>query len=276
MNNRFEGWYFKHQKEGQTLALIVGRAGDGAFLQAVTGDRSYGVGYPLAAYRKGSILRLGGSRFARNGIRLSVHSRDLELAGQLRYTQLSPIRGDIMGPFQFLPMECRHTVVSMNHRLAGKVVLNGTPLDFTGGKGYIEGDSGRSFPKSYTWVQCSAFERDCSIMASAAHIPFGWSWFWGCICVVLLEGVEYRLATYRGAVIRHRDEGRLLIVQGDLSLEVRFGRRRPGFALDAPDRGRMSRSIREVPCAPALFEFRQGGRVLFREESPFASCEYVP
>jgi tocopherol cyclase len=54
----------------------------------------------------------------------------------------------------------------------GRVLLNGRELNFTGGKGYIEGDSGRSFPKSYTWVQCNDFTVECSIMVSVVHIPF--------------------------------------------------------------------------------------------------------
>lgn len=275
MGNRFEGWYFKHQKGPETLALIAGRAGDGAFLQAVTREGACRVRYPVSAYRRGKSLRLADCRFSRDGISLSVSGGDLELTGRLRYGGLSPVRGSIMGPFRFLPMQCRHEIVSMNHDVAGKIRLNGKEFDFTGGKGYIEGDSGRSFPKSYTWVQCNHFAGNCSIMASAAQIPFAWSWFWGCICVVWLDGVEYRLATYRGAQIKRRDEGQLLLVQKDLSLNVLFPHPPCGYALDAPNRGRMKRIVREAPCTTARFEFRRGDRVLFREESPFASYEYV-
>ena len=30
-------------------------------------------------------------------------------------------------------------------------------IDFTNGVGYIEGDSGTSFPESYVWVHCNDF-----------------------------------------------------------------------------------------------------------------------
>lgn len=257
------------------LALIVGRAEDGAFLQVVTGEGAYRARYPASAYRPGKgVIELADSRFSRDGIRLSVHELGLSLTGQLDYGALAPIDGDIMGPFRFLPMQCRHTVISMEHRVTGQVELNGKTHDFTGGKGYIEGDAGRSFPKSYTWVQCNDFPT-CSIMASAAHIPFGWSWFWGCISVVKLGGAEYRLATYRGAKIARRDERQLLLVQKDLSLQVLFLQPGAGHALDAPDRGKMARSIREVPSAPAYFALRQGDRILFQGESRFASYEHV-
>ena len=275
MSSHFEGWYFKHQKGRETLAVIAGRAKEGAFIQVITQEGACRADYPLSAYRKGKYLQIADSVFTSGSISLSVHQNGLELSGNLRYEHLTPIHGDIMGPFRFFPMQCRHAVVSMNHILAGSVCLNGRELDFTGGKGYIEGDSGRSFPKSYTWVQCNDFDKNCSIMASAAHIPFAFSQFWGCICVVLLDGIEYRLATYRGARILHRDARQLVLTQKDLTLRVRFLQSQKGHLLAAPSKGEMARSIREVPGAPAYFEFWEGGRILFQGKSQFASYEYV-
>lgn len=275
MGNYFEGWYFKHQKGPDTLAIIVGRAEDGAFIQVITQEGSYRLRYPISTYHKGKIIRLADNWFARNEICLSVCHKDLRISGHLHYDHLTPISGDIMGPFRFLPMQCRHSIISMDHALTGEICLNGRKIDFTGGKGYIEGDAGRSFPKSYTWVQCNDFVENCSIMASVAHIPFAWSWFWGCICVVLLDGVEYRLATYRGAKIKHRNKRQLLLEQKDLSLKILFLQPHSGYELNAPHRGEMRRSIREVPSAPAYFEFRRKNQILFQGESQFADYEHV-
>ena len=77
-----------------------------------------------------------------------------------------------MGPFKYFPMECRHGIISMRHTLEGRLKLNGKEIDFTNGLGYIEKDSGRSFPSSYVWVQANDFDEPCSIMASVADIPF--------------------------------------------------------------------------------------------------------
>ncbi len=280
MDNCFEGYFLKHQNGEKTLSVIVGRAQDCAFVQAITDECSYRVRYPIEAYHiednhKEKCILLSGSQFSKEGISLSIHGGDWELTGQVHYSNLCPINGDIMGPFRFLPMQCRHKIVSMKHTLCGKVLLNGKEFDFTGGKGYIEGDSGRSFPKSYTWVQCNAFDRDCSIMASAAHITFACSWFWGCICVVWLDGAEYRLATYRGAKIKRRDQKQLIIEQGDLLLKIDFLQTHTGHLLDAPQMGKMQRSIHEVPCAPVHFEFCKGRQTLFEGESRLASYENV-
>ena len=41
----------------------------------------------------------------------------------------------------------------MKHNTSGEITLNGEKYNFDNGKGYIESDSGYSFPKNYSWVQ---------------------------------------------------------------------------------------------------------------------------
>jgi len=168
---RFEGWYYKHQaKDGPSLAIIPGRAADHAFVLINTGSMSHHIRYPLSEYRRGEILRVGSNTFSQHSITLDIP--ELNLAGAIKYTNLTPIRYDIMGPFKFFPMECRHSITSMRHTLHGNVTMNGIVHDYSGGLGYIESDSGRSFPSGYAWVHCNDFRKDCSIMASVAQIPF--------------------------------------------------------------------------------------------------------
>jgi len=52
MRNRFEGWYYKHQANGKSLALIPGRSGDGAFVQVVTDDTAFYIPFPLSHYQE--------------------------------------------------------------------------------------------------------------------------------------------------------------------------------------------------------------------------------
>ncbi|MCA5964668.1 hypothetical protein LC724_36470 [Blautia sp. RD014234] len=59
----------------------------------------------------------------------------------------------------------------MHHSLRGGLTVNGRKISMTGGRGYIETDKGRSFPKSYLWTQCGYGERS-SVMLSVADIPF--------------------------------------------------------------------------------------------------------
>jgi len=273
MGARFEGWYYKHQANGKSIALIPGRAKDHAFVQVLTDKRAYHIAHSLSEYQRGDTLHVGDNIFSYSGVKLNIRHPELRLTGEVKYQSLTPIRGDIMGPFRFFPMECRHGIVSMNHALCGTLTLDGSPYDFTGGRGYIESDSGRSFPQGYTWVQCNDFEADCSIVAAVAKIPFYGLRFWGCICVVWQNGREYRLATYNGAKILRCEPGFLELKRGKHRLSVTLDAQE-GHGLAAPRSGEMSHIIRENLSCPARFRFMEGDRVLFDEKSDHASYEY--
>jgi len=282
MNERFEGWYYKHQSTIsntagtiKSLAVITGKASDGAFIFVITDDKSYSISYLMSEYKKcSSHLRVGKNIFSPADIFLDIQTPELSLSGEISYENVTPINGDIMGPFKFFPMECRHGIISMNHSLKGAVNLNGEILDFTNGNGYIESDSGKSFPSGYTWVQCNAFDADCSIMASVARIPFYGLRFWGCICVVMLNGKEYRLATYKGVKIERCERGVLELKQGKYQLNIYIDERN-GQELPAPHHGKMSSFIRETLSCPARFRFTEGDSCLFEGQSNYASYEYM-
>ncbi|MGI6005126.1 MAG: tocopherol cyclase family protein [Christensenellales bacterium] len=275
MWNRFCGWYHKLQKGDDTLSLIPGRSGQEAFIQVITQDASYNIPYSLEAYRQHETVIIGDSQFSPSGIRLNINQRNLELSGDVAYIRPTPLDYDIMGPFKYLPMQCRHSVVSMHHALAGRVRFNDRTIDFSDGIGYIESDRGRAFPKSYTWVQCNDFAEKCSVMVSIAHIPFCGSSFEGCICAILYRGRQYRLATYKGVRILQNDRGRILIVQGRMALEVEIENSR-SLPLRAPGAGGvMRRTIHESASTPARFRFYDDGKLIFDLCSPHASYEFV-
>jgi len=272
---RFEGWYFKHQADGHTLAVIAGRADAHAFVQILTESGSHCIDYPLSEYRREpGVLSVGRNHFTPGGLLLDAQGDGVYIAGEIAYEGLTPLPSDIMGPFRFLPMQCRHSVGSMSHRLRGGVTLNGQRLDFAGGTGYIEGDNGSSFPRRYTWVQCGDFEEPLSVMASVAEIPFAGLTFQGCICAIWRRGRHYRLATYLGARVLRNDRGALCLRQGRYTLDIRADAGE-GQALKAPLRGAMTGMIRESAACRAVFTFRDGGRIIFSAESGGASYEYV-
>ena len=279
MKKYFEGWYYKHQNNGKSLSLIPGKSSDEAFVLIVTDESSYHIRYPLCQYRKSTTsqgafrLKVGRNIFSPSGVTLNICRPELSLVGKISYTDITPICSDIMGPFKYFPMECRHGIISMNHSLHGTVELNGQLQYYSGGKGYIESDSGRSFPSKYTWVHCNDFKQDCSIMASVAQIPFYGLRFWGCICVVWLNGREYRLATYKGVKILRCEPGHLVLKQGEYQLAITV-EPKTAQKLPAPHHGKMSRFIRESLSCLAHFKFMKGGCCLFDEKSDHASYEY--
>ena len=273
---RFEGWYFKHQANGKSLALIPGKAEDTAFIQIVTDKWASIVTYPLSEYtRRGNVLTIGKNIFTPKGVRLNINTPKITLSGKITYGTLTPLKSDIMGPFRFFPMECTHGIVSMEHKIRGKVILNGDLIDFGGGCGYIESDSGRSFPSDYTWVHCNNFKDDnCSIMIAVARIPFCGIKFWGCIAVVHLNGREYRLATYNGVKILCCNRNSIVIKQGKRTLSVSLDNSGHRICLPAPSLGKMSHVIREKLSCGAFFRFTEGDKVLFEGYSNLASHEW--
>ncbi|MDE6743905.1 MAG: tocopherol cyclase family protein [Lachnospiraceae bacterium] len=261
MNQFFQGYYFKHQKGAETLCVITGWSDSNRFIQIITQNGSW----------QTSLTK--GNHFSKQGIILDIHTPELSLTGRISYHDLSPIRYDIMGPFQILPMECRHGIISMNHRLKGRVILNGKSIDFTGGKGYIEKDSGCSFPSSYAWVQANDFREDCSIMAAVAEIPVCGLTFRGCISVIHYKNREYRFATYLEVQILSCTKETIILKQGSYQLHIRIGVKN-GHYLSAPKKGKMSRKIIESASCPAEYVLYKGNIQIFHLFSYHTSFEY--
>ncbi len=276
----FEGWYFKHQSAGGTLAIIPGRSANAAFIQVIiahgANSASYNVPYDLAQYeREPGCVRIGGSSFSLKRMRLDIRGRGIEVAGEVTYHRRTPPRSDIMGPFRFLPMECRHGLLSLHHELSGVLSVNGRALDFSGGIGYIEKDSGRAFPRRYAWVQCNDFAEKCCVTLAVADIPVGGQHtFRGMLCAVWYRGVEHRLATYNGGRVVVCTRQHIVIQRGRQRLEVKLAEPGAALPLMAPMGGGMNRVIRESPECPARFRFFSGGKLVFDLESVRASSEF--
>ena len=256
MRGYFSGRYYKHQKDGNTICFIIGKADSGDFIQVITNER---------------ILQfedLKACRVDNRGLAIDLP----EIHGKVEYGPLTPIRSDIMGPFRFLPMQCWHEVVSLMHRLTGGFFVDGQWIDLNGGLGYIEGDRGRSFPKEYLWLHCNDFSESCSIMASVADIPLCGMHFMGCICVVFYKGKEYRMATYHGVNIVTANKRRLVLRQGRLRLEADIDASR-AHPLKAPKSGHMTETIHESNCACSRFRFWVGETLLFDLTSENCSFE---
>lgn len=279
MRDYFCGWYFKCQSETQTLAVIpaIHRSKNepSCSVQIITDDGAWPIALPYDQWQKdkdGFRIRIGENTFGEEGIQLHLHAPALSVKGDIRFGKLSRIRYDIMGPFQYVPfMQCRHSVLSMEHTVNGTLCVNGKDYRFHDAVGYIEGDRGYSFPKEYAWTQCNF--PGGSLMLSVADIPWGPARFTGVIGVIRWQGQEYRLATYLGAKAVRIHKGEIVVRQGHTVLTVKLIERRPQ-ALMAPVSGAMTRTIHESASCRASYCFRQNADTLFSFETPRASFEY--
>lgn len=279
MMDSFCGWYLKCQSDFQTLAVIpvLLRSGKvrSSSVQLITESGAWQFGFPYEAYqeaKKGFGVRVDGNAFDASGIRLQLKSSSCAAVGEVRFGPLTPIRYDIMGPFQYVPfLECRHSVVSMRHSVTGEINVNGQLFRFDNASGYTEGDRGCSFPKEYLWTQCH-FEGGC-LMLSAADIPILGLSFTGIIGVILWNGQEYRLATYLGARAVKIGDQEVTIQQGDKRFTARLIEKK-SHPLNAPVNGKMARTIHESAACKGAYRFKIGGKTVFDFITDRAAFEY--
>ncbi len=275
----FRGWYFKCQSDSQTLAVIPASLRSGkvfsSSVQLITDSGVWQFDFPIDAYqeaKKGFGVRVDGNVFDAGGIRLHLKNDSCTAVGEVRFGPLTPIRYDIMGPFQYVPfLECRHSVVSMNHSVTGEITVNGELFHFDNASGYLEGDRGRSFPREYLWTQCHL--EGGSLMLSAADIPMLGLRFTGIIGVILWKGQEHRLATYLGARAVKIGDQAVTVQQGDKRFTARLIEKKP-HPLNAPVNGKMARTIHESAACKGAYRFEIGGKTVFDFVTDRASFEY--
>jgi len=295
----FEGWYFKHvtADAANTIAFIPGISLDDtdshSFVQVIISPniRTYYFRYPLDAFQTKESpfsVTIGDNVFTMEGCKVNLHDATLghRITGETRFTDLTPIKSslwmpNIMGFFAYIPnMECNHGVLSMNHSLEGSVKIGeDVTLDFKSGKGYIEKDWGISFPSEYIWIQANHFEDEkASFMCSIANIPFGMASFKGLIANLIVEGVEYRFATYNRTKIENmKIAGNHIsfdLVRGDLILSCEATLTEAG-ALKAPEKGEMLRTIKEGLGGEVVLTLKRKGIADITLRSGCAGIEIV-
>lgn len=295
----FEGWYYKCVTADQrrALALIPGifrgpdPASTEAFIQVVDTERER-IAYhrfPEAAFH-GSAQHLdvavGPNRFTDRGVVLELDDGTGRLSGSLHFPDPRPwpvtlLNPGIMGWYAWMPfMECYHGVVSLDHGIDGCLTVDGETIDFTGGRGYIEKDWGRSFPAAWVWLQCNHFAAaGTSLTASLAIIPWIGRAFPGFIVGLWHDGHLHRFTTYSAGRIEtlelHDRPLRWTLRNRThrLAIEMTPGRT---IALRAPAADGMTRHIDESLSAAVRIRLsRLSGETLLDEDGAVAGFEAV-
>lgn len=289
----FEGWYFKlvSPDEKHALAIIPGISMDEngnrhSFVQVMDGKACQAQYHRFRAdeFRPDPQrfeVRVGANQFSADKINLDLPG----ISGEISFQNTSPwpkMLGapGIMGWYSFVPfMECFHGVVSLHHSLKGELRLGprARSVDFSGGKGYIEKDWGRSFPRAYVWMQTNHFDTHdrASLLASVAHIPWLGSYFIGFIGGFWLDGRLFRFATYTGArkFLRISEEHVELIYK-NRKTEIRMlAKQAPGTSLKSPISGEMTGKIQESLQAEVQVELLENGRRIFEGTGRNAGLE---
>jgi tocopherol cyclase len=295
--NYFEGWYFKHVSKdlNHVWSFIPGisltEKDPHTFIQVIngiTGESVY-ITYPVDnfTYSKEELnLRIGNSDFTDKYISLDIDHNNLKIKGELIYSNTTPYPGNvfspgIMGWYSFIPfMECKHGIVSVNHNIEGRIVINETITDFDGGKGYIEKDWGTSFPETWIWIQGNNFsDAGTSFQFSVAKIPWLGKFFIGFIAFLYSNKQFYLFSTYNKSVISEISHSEnsldISIKNKDFSLQISaiksvFGE------LMAPVSGNMTRRIKEsIDSEVSLRLIDKNNNLIYSDSTKRAGLEII-
>ena len=292
----FEGWYFKlvDHRNKNSLAVIPGisresREKGHAFVQIIEGGtgKTMHFRYPANEFyysKKKLEVIINTNYFSEDRINLDIQEEKNCIQGSVEFSERSPLKSNLLNPgimgwYSFVPfMECYHGLVSLDHSLTGGFRMNEKDFDFSGGRGYIEKDWGKSFPSSWIWMQTNHFNRGrSSFTFSIARIPWLRSHFIGHIGILLLDGKQYRFATYNGSrVTSLKVNGRsceIGLKKRGYSLIVRATGRSSG-TLAAPVSGAMDRRISESIDSEIEVVLSDGsGNLLFSDTGQVAGLE---
>ena len=300
----FEGWYYKQVTKDMknTISFIPGvsfsKYGCKSFVQCIHLDanneiKTYNIDYKITDFKycdNPFNVWVSNSSFDMTGISININSRQLRANGKINFKDITSIRAtllnpNIMGFFSYIPfMQCNHGVLSMNHSLIGEININGNKIIFTGGKGYIEKDWGRSFPKKYVWIQSNHFSNPTlSLFCSIAHIPFGVTEFTGFICNLTFGNKEYRFATYNNSrlVINKTnkkqmcEEVYIVMTNSKYTLQIK-AKLDKSSKLIAPNMGAMNKNIKEgLGGCVSIRLSNSKGNIILEDKSLKAGIEIV-
>jgi len=284
----FEGWYIKLVTADleHRWAVIPGifRGSDGqdeAFVQVLDGatGRSWYHTYDPATFRAATDafdVHVGPNHFSpeRFVLDLPQLQGSIEVIGGFDPWPVTALSPGAMGWYAWVPaMECYHGVCSFGHDLQGTLQVEGTRVDFTGGRGYVEKDWGEAFPAGYLWIHSNTFEHStASLMGSVALIPWRGREFRGFIVGLHVGGHLYRFATYTGAKslslavddshVNWTLQSRRLPGRPVLRLSIR-AERNGGGLLHAPVRTQMHQRVEETLNSRIEVRLTSGAQVLF-------------
>lgn len=292
----FEGWYYKltDSKGERTISVIpgvsIGEWDAHAFIQVIDQDNKvHYFRYDLNEFNYNEKLfeiMIGDNYFSKSRVRLNLVNHNLKIRGDLYFNNIMEfpktcICLGVMGPFLYIPwMECYHDIISLQHDIAGHLLISDKKVEFSGGVGYIEKNWGKSMPSSWIWMQSNHFHPDdVSISLEIGKIPCLSGSFIGFIVLFRYKDRIFRFTTYSGARIR-----RLYYSSNKLKVTVQDCRFRlemivthsEGGILKAPVNGRMSRDIVESNNAVVKVRFSdRKGNILYEGIGMNAGLEIV-
>ena len=298
--NFFEGWYYKIvDKRGYyKLAIIPGISyGDKngnhhSFIQIVNGtDIKFNyLSYDINDFTFNNNpfrICINSNIFTLENMNLSINHDDLHINGNIVFKNIVKWPDNIINPgsmgfYNYLKfMECYSQVCALNGSIVGYLNINEKKVDFTGGKVYIEKNWGKSFPKSWLWIQSNSFKnRKASITCSLGTIPFPIKDFNGFLIGATVENEFYNFTTINRSKINIKtlgDDIVLTATKKNIKLTLKTYTKPEDFlVLKAPIKGSMTSFVKETLNGQVymLLEDTDSNKIIFNDIGTCTGIEY--
>ncbi|MGL5313668.1 MAG: tocopherol cyclase family protein [Peptostreptococcaceae bacterium] len=303
--NFFEGWYFKIVDKNNLykFAFIPGVAyGEKAehhhsFIQIVN---CYDINYNYIKFKVNDFtynndnfyISVNKNKFSLDGINLNLNysyknAKNNSIKGNIKFKNIEKwpdtfINPGSMGFYNYLLfMECYSQVCILNGSIEGSLNINGTEVDFTGGKVYVEKNWGSSFPKSWLWIQSNNFKNSTvSVTCSLATIPFPIKDFRGFLIGLTINNKFYSFTTINRSKLNLKSLGQdieLITSNNNYKLTLRTRTNKDDFVLCmGPKNGHMVPLVRETLCGKVeiILEETKNKNIIFKGTGESTGIEY--
>ncbi|WP_042275233.1 tocopherol cyclase family protein [Faecalimicrobium dakarense] len=299
-NNFFEGWYFKIVDKNNLykFAFIPGisfgqkKSENHSFIQIIDSSNNE---YKYIKFNENAFkfnnknfkIGIRSNIFSLDKISLNLKYKNKTIRGNLSFKNIIKWKSSLLNPgsmgfYNYLSfMECYSQVCVLNGDIIGNLQVNGELVDFTGGKVYIEKNWGKSFPKSWVWIQSNNFRNPTvSVTCSLATIPFPIRNFRGFLIGVTIGKEFYRFTTINNSKLTLKNIGQdieLTATNKNLKLTLNTYTNRDDFVLCmGPKNGNMIPLVKETLSAKVYMtlEDTSDGRLIYKGVGHSCGVEY--
>lgn len=299
-SNFFEGWYFKIVDKDNLykFAFIPGisfgqnKSENHSFIQIVD---SYNNEYKYLRFSENDFkynnknFKIGvrSNIFSLDKISLNLKYKNKTIKGHLSFKKNIKWKDNLLNPgsmgfYNYLSfMECYSQVCTLNGDIIGKLQVNEELVDFTGGKVYIEKNWGKSFPKSWVWIQSNNFKNPTvSVTCSLATIPFPIKDFRGFLIGVTIGKEFYRFTTMNRSKLTIKNIGKdieLIAINKNLKLTLNTYTNRDNFVLCmGPKNGNMIPLVKETLSAKVYMTLEdiKENKIIYKGAGHSCGVEY--
>lgn len=182
----FEGFYFKLITEDQLMLILIAgisisKSSEYAFIQVISNkhkkNKIFKFPIEVVSNRKGNDgFLIANNQFNSKNIQVNLEDLmiDITLKRKVEWKR-SLVNPNIMGFLSFIPMvQCKHDILIIDSEIEGVLKTKNNVFRFKKGKGYIEKNWGRSFPKNYLWIHANQFSDKNTSLQFAIAKP---KWF---------------------------------------------------------------------------------------------------